>query len=127
METLGRLVVAGVLLVAAAAKLRSPFESADGLAALGFRSRQGRWLALLVAVIAEIGLAIAVLAGSERAIFAAAALMAVYTLTMIGAILRGRVGVPCGCFGARSRVSWGAVARNAALAIGFAAVAVLSA
>jgi hypothetical protein len=126
METLGRLAVAAVLLVAAAAKLHSPIESADGLAALGFRSRQGRWAALLVAVVVEIGLAVAVLAGSERAIFAAAGLLTVYTLTMVGAILRGQVGAPCGCFGAGSRVSWSAVARNAALAIGFAAVAVLS-
>ena len=33
---------------------------------------------------------------------------------MVGAILRGRAGAPCACFGARSTVGWTSVARNAA-------------
>lgn len=127
METLGRIAVAAVLLVAAGAKARSPAASADGMGAFGFRTLQSRWLALVVALVVELGLAVAILAGSERAIYAAAALMAIYALTMLGALLRGRVGSPCGCFGPASRVSWSAVARNALLAAGFAAVAVLSA
>lgn len=127
METIARLAVSGVLLLAAVAKLRVPADSAEGMAAFGFRSPGSRWLALVAAVLVELGLAIAIVAGSERAIFAAAGLMALYALTMLGAVLRGRAGEPCGCFGAESRVSWSAVARNAALAVGFAAVAVLAA
>ncbi len=37
------------------------------------------------------------------------------------ALLRGRAGAPCGCFGAKSRVGVGAVLRNALLAAAFAA------
>ena len=40
--------------------------------------------------------------------------MAIFAATMVGAILRGRAGAPCACFGARSTVGWAAVARNAA-------------
>ena len=126
METVLRLVVAGVLGVAVAAKLRSPLDSAEGMSAFGFRSRQGRWLAFGAAVSLELGLAIAIAAGSERALFAAAGLMALYALSMVGAVLRGRVGEPCGCLGEGSRVGWSAVVRNAVLALGFAAVAVLA-
>ena len=42
--------------------------------------------------------------------------MATFAATMVGAILRGRAGAPCACFGARSTVGWGAVARNLVLA-----------
>ena len=44
---------------------------------------------------------------------------------MVGAILRGRAGAPCACFGARSTVGWAAVARNAMLAVAFAALPLL--
>ncbi len=126
METVARLLVAAVLAWAALAKLRSPRASADAMATFGFRTLQGRWLAVLVAVVVELGLAVAIVAGSERAIYAAAGLMALYALTMLGAMLRERIGEPCGCFGEGSRVGWWAVARNAVLAASFAAVAVLS-
>lgn len=126
METLVRLLVVAVLAFAALAKLRSPGAAADGMAAFGFRSMQSRRLAFGVAVLAELGLAVAIVAGSERAIYAAAALMTLYALTMLGALLRERAGAPCGCFGGGSRVSWWAVARNVALAAGFAAAAVLA-
>jgi hypothetical protein len=126
-ELLARLLVAAVLAFAALVKLRAPAASADGMAAFGFRTLQGRWLAFLVAVLVELGLAIAIVADSERALYAAAGLMALYALTMVAALLRERAGEPCGCFGAGSRVSWRAAGRNAALAAGFAAVAVLAA
>lgn len=126
METVVRLVVAAVLLVAGLAKLRSPRASADAMAAFGFRTLQSRWLAFGFAAVVEIGLAVAIAAGGERALYAAAGLMALYALTMAGAMLRERVGEPCGCFGEGSRVSWWAVARNALLAASFAAVAFLA-
>jgi hypothetical protein len=40
----------------------------------------------------------------------------------VSALLRGRAGAPCACFGPRSKVSWLGVLRNAALAAGFALV-----
>ena len=65
------------------------------------------------------------IAGSETAAWLAAALMAGFAATMVGAILRGRAGAPCACFGARSTVGWAAVARNALLAAAFAALPAL--
>jgi hypothetical protein len=46
--------------------------------------------------------------------------MALLALLMLGALLRGRAGAPCACFGARSKVSGIAVARDLGLAAGFA-------
>ncbi len=85
----------------------------------GVRLQSVAW-ALLIAC--ELGLAAGVIAGSATAAYLAAALMATFAATMIGAILRGRAGAPCACFGARSTVGWTSVARNGLLAVGFAAV-----
>ena len=63
-------------------------------------------------IAAELGLAAGVIAGSATAAYLAAALMATFAATMVAAILRGRAGAPCACFGARSTVGWAAVARN---------------
>ena len=43
---------------------------------------------------------------------AAAALLGVFALALAVAILRGRAGAPCGCFGGRSRIGWPAFART---------------
>jgi hypothetical protein len=66
-----------------------------------------------------------VIAGSATAAWLAAALMALFAATMVGAILRGRAGAPCACFGARSTVGWAAVARNAVFAAAFVALPLL--
>jgi hypothetical protein len=58
--------------------------------------------------------------GSDVAAYVAAALMAVFAVIVAAALLRGSSGLPCACFGPRSRVGAGAVARNAALAAAFA-------
>jgi hypothetical protein len=48
--------------------------------------------------------------------------MAMFAATMVSAIMRGRAGAPCACFGARSTVSWRGVVRNIGLAAAFAAL-----
>ena len=48
--------------------------------------------------------------------------MAFFAAALVGAILRGTAGAPCACFGSRSTVGWGSVARNLALAACFAAL-----
>jgi hypothetical protein len=48
--------------------------------------------------------------------------MAMFAATLVGAIMRGRAGAPCACFGTRSTVGWGAVIRNVVLAAAFAAL-----
>jgi len=69
-----------------------------------------------------LGLAMAVAAGVDAAAYGAAALMAMFAALMGSALMRGRAGAPCACFGSRSRVSRLGIARNLALAAGFAAV-----
>jgi hypothetical protein len=65
-------------------------------------------------------LGVAVAAGVPGAAEAAAVLLGLFTLLLVVAIARGRAGQPCGCFGSRSRIGWGAAARSACLAAAFA-------
>jgi hypothetical protein len=120
-----RLVLAGILVGAAIAKLASPRAGRDAMAGFGFQTAGARALAFWALIAVELGLAVAVVAGSTAAAWLGAALMLLFALTMVGAIMRGRAGEPCGCFGARSRIGWAGVARNLALAAGFTVVAVL--
>jgi Methylamine utilisation protein MauE len=110
-----------VLLTAAALKLRRPAESRAALATFSVppRLRPAVWW---VVVAAETGLGIAVAAGSTAAAYAAAGLCAAFGVALVAALLRGRGGAPCACFGARSRVSRTAIARALVLAAAFAAV-----
>jgi Methylamine utilisation protein MauE len=120
-----RLVLAGVLIGAAVAKLASPRAGQAALGAFGFETPGARAVAFWSLIAVEIGLAVAVAAGSTEAAWLGAGLMLLFALTMAGAIMRGRAGEPCGCFGARSRIGWPGVARNLGLAAGFTVVAVL--
>ena len=48
--------------------------------------------------------------------------MGLFALALVWAIVTGRAGKPCGCFGGRSRIGWPAAARTALLATALAAV-----
>ncbi|HEV2999653.1 MAG TPA: MauE/DoxX family redox-associated membrane protein [Solirubrobacteraceae bacterium] len=122
-----RLALAAVLLGAAAAKLRRPTESRAALAGLlgAPRWRRGApaaWAPLGTVVAAELTLAAGVAAGLDAAALAAAAFLVAGAMILVRALRAGRAGAPCGCFGARSRVSRGAVVRAGLLAAGFAAL-----
>lgn len=121
-EVIARLVLGAVLAAASLAKLASPGSSRAALATFGIDGARLQAVFWAVLIACELGLAAGVIAGSATAAYLAAALMATFALTMIGAILRGRAGAPCACFGARSTVGWTSVARNAVLAAGFVAV-----
>jgi methylamine utilization protein MauE len=125
LEVAARLVLGGVLAGASVAKLASPASSRAALATFGIDGRRAQAVAWALLIGAELGLAAWVIAGSATAAYLAAALMAMFAATMVGAILRGRAGAPCACFGARSTVGWVAVGRNAALAVAFAALPAL--
>jgi uncharacterized membrane protein YphA (DoxX/SURF4 family) len=125
-EILFRVVLAGVLAVAALSKLTSPSSSRAALASFGFAEGSLRGLAWVLLIALELGLAAGVVLGSEAAAYAAAALMLLLAAVIAGALLRGRAGAPCACFGARSRVSALGVARNLALAAAFAALPSIS-
>ncbi|HET7760553.1 MAG TPA: MauE/DoxX family redox-associated membrane protein [Gaiellaceae bacterium] len=116
-----QVLLAGVLLLAAAGKARAGQPARDALRSYGLedaRVRAGAWAA---AIAAEAVLAAAVLVTVDAA-FAAAALLAAFALAQATAILRGRAGAPCGCFGGRGRIGWWSVARTTALAAAFAAL-----
>jgi hypothetical protein len=116
-----RIALALALLTGAVLKLKNPSASRTALAtfAVPRRAAPAVW-AVLVLVEAVLGLGVAV--GSDEAAYAAATLCAIFGATLVVALLRGRAGAPCGCFGPGSRVSWSGVARNAFLAAGFAVV-----
>jgi hypothetical protein len=119
-----RTFIAAVLLVAAISKLRAPRQTADALETYDVPSTVRLPLAFGVAA-AELFLAIALALGAPLAPFAAAVFQASFALANARALLKGRNGAPCGCFGPRSRVGRLAVARDAVLAALVAAVPAL--
>jgi hypothetical protein len=121
-EIVFRVVLAGVLAVAALSKLASPSSSRAALASFGFAEGALRRIAWGLLIALELGLAGGVALGSESAAYGAAALMLLLAAVIAGALLRGQAGAPCACFGARSRVSGLGVARNLVLAAAFAAL-----
>jgi hypothetical protein len=121
-EIVFRVVLAGVLAVAALSKLASPWSSRAALASFGFADGPLRSIAWGLLIALELGLAGGVALGSESAAYGAAALMLLLAVVIAGALLRGQAGAPCACFGARSRVSGLGVARNLLLAAAFAAL-----
>ena len=114
-----RLVLAAVLLGSAAAKLAAGERGRRALASYGLHGR-GAAAAWAGTIALEGVLGVAVAAGVPGAAEAAAVLLGLFTLLLVVAIARGRAGQPCGCFGSRSRIGWGAAVRSACLAAAFA-------
>lgn len=117
-----RLLVAGVLVAAAVAKLAGGPEARSGLATFGIRERRLQAAVWAGLIATELGIAAGVAAGMEAFAWAGALLMLGLSGALVTALARGRRGRPCACFGARSTVTWSAVARNLALAGGLVAV-----
>jgi hypothetical protein len=115
--------LAGVLLASAAGKARAGRAGRDALRSYGLADARARAAVWASAIAVEAGLAIAVAAGVPWAAAAAGGLLAVFTLILAVAILQGRSGHPCGCFGSRSRIGRPAAGRTALLAMAFTALA----
>lgn len=111
-----RCVLAAVLVAAAGAKIARPRESRDALKGLV------PWLPLPVLIAVELALAAGVAAGLDAAAVAASAFALAGAAVLGRALSEGREGTPCGCFGARSKVSRLGVVRNLALAAAFLAL-----
>ena len=111
MEIILRVALGIVLAGAALAKLASPRASIASMASFGFEGGALRPIAWAGLIAVELALAVAVALGSDGAAYAAAALMLLFAALTAGAILRGRAGAPCACFGPRST---GLLARRAA-------------
>ncbi len=122
MEIILRVGLGVVLAGAALAKLASPRASIAGMATFGFEGGPLRPIAWAGLIAIELGLGVAVALGSDPAAYLASGLMLLFAAVTAGALLRGRAGAPCACFGPRSKVSWLGVLRNLALAAGFALI-----
>jgi hypothetical protein len=127
LEVAARLVLGGILAGASVAKLASPATSRAALSTFGVGDPRAQWLVWAALIAAELTLAGGVIAGADVAAFLAAGLMLLFAATMATALMRGRAGAPCACFGARSTVGMGAIARNLGLAAAFAALPFLPA
>jgi hypothetical protein len=119
------LALALVLVASSALKLASPRSTQAAFATFGLRSPPARRLAWAGLIAAELSLAAGVAARVEAAAYAAAILMAIFGAALLAALIRGRAGAPCACFGSRSRVGWPAVVRNLVLSIAFAVLPLL--
>ena len=118
------LVGALVLLAAACLKLADGDGSRGALATYGLRGEAAaRAWAALVAV--ELALALGVGAGVDGAAWGAAALMTVFAIAQATALVSGRGGAPCACFGARGSLSRATLGRSVLLAAGFAVLPLL--
>jgi hypothetical protein len=111
-----------LLLASAGMKLASGSGARAALATYGIRGEPAAGVAWAALVAVEAGLAVGVAAGAERAMWAAAVLFLFFTGAQAIALVQGRAGAPCGCFGARGRVSRASMGRSALLAIAFAAL-----
>jgi hypothetical protein len=116
------LLLGAVLLAAAASKLLGGASGRNALRSYGVGRASARALLWGTLIAVEAGLGGTVAAGLSGASEGAAALLAVFAVALVIAIARGRAGSPCGCFGARSPIGWGAVARTTVLAAAFAAL-----
>jgi hypothetical protein len=115
--------LAGVLLASAAGKARAGRAGRDALRSYGLGDAPARAAVWASTIAVEAGLAIAVAAGVPWAAAAAGGLLTVFTLILAVAILQGRSGRPCGCFGSRSRIGRPAAGRTALPAMAFTALA----
>ena len=114
--------IAAVLVASAGMKLAAPRATHAALATFGVAGERPRWALWTALVAAELAIAAGTIARIDAAAYAGAVLMTAFGLALERALASGRGGQPCGCFGRRSRVGRRGVARNAALAIGLAAL-----
>src|SRR4051812_16405061 len=118
--------VLGLVLVAAAAlKLAAGERARAALGSYGIHSPRAAYAVWAGLIAAELVLGVGVAAGSALAATAAALLMAGAALTQVAAILSGRAGAPCGCFGAKGTIGRASAGRAAALAAALALAPVL--
>lgn len=101
----------------AAAKAWRSRRAALALATYGVQGAARQRVTLWLLIAGELCVAAALVAGLGWALAAAAALFALLAATTSAALLAGRGGRPCACFGGTSRLSWATPARVAAAAL----------
>jgi hypothetical protein len=106
-----------VLALAAALKARRAGPSAAALATYGVSGEALQRVTLALLLASEAVIAIALAAGAAWARVAAACLLAAFAVAGGAALLAGRGGRECACFGSSSRLSALSLARSTALAV----------
>jgi hypothetical protein len=106
-----------VLAVSAGVKTRRPRVSAAALATYGISAAASQRAVLWLLAASEAALAAALAAGAAWAPAAAAMLFLLFAAATGAALLAGRGGRPCACFGSASRLGWASPARAAGLAL----------
>ncbi len=119
------LVLAAVLLVSAGMKLASGPAGRAALATYGIRGEPLASVAWAALGAIEAGLAVCLAAGAEGAAWATAALFTVFCAAQGVALLQGRGGAPCACFGAKGRIGRASIGRAALLAVAAATLPLL--
>jgi hypothetical protein len=115
--------LAAILLAAAALKALQRDRAAPALATYGIHRPGVQRGVLLLLIVTELGLAGAVAAGTPWAAAAIAGLFLAFALVTSAALLAGRAGRPCACFGGSSRLQWWSPVRCAGIALLATAVA----
>jgi hypothetical protein len=106
-----------ILCVSAGIKAwRSP-RAAAALETYGITNARAQRLAIWALISLELALAAALAVGVGWAPAALAGLFLIFTAATCAALVAGRKGRPCACFGSDSRLGWSSPARSAALAL----------
>jgi hypothetical protein len=119
------LALALILLVSAAMKLASGPAGRAALATYGIRGEPLASVAWAALGAIEAGLAVCLATGAAAAAWATAGLFAAFCVAQGIALLQGRGGAPCACFGARGRIGRASIGRAALLAVAAAALPLL--
>ncbi len=109
--------------VSAGMKAWRPRQAATAFATYGLVDPRAQRGALWALVSIELGLACALVLGAPWAAAAIAGLFLAFAVMTLAALLAGRGGRPCACFGSDSRLGWASPARAAALALAAGAIA----
>jgi hypothetical protein len=95
-----------LLVAAVGSKLRQVGIAATALSTYGIHSARMQRVVLALLTAVELGLAGALVARAAWAPTATASLFGLFSAATVVALLTGRHGRPCACFGSRSRLSW---------------------
>jgi hypothetical protein len=112
-----------ILLAAAALKALQRDRAAPALATYGIHRLTVQRAIVVLLIVAELGLAGAVTAGAPWAAAAVAGLFLAFAVVTSAALIAGRAGEPCACFGGASRLGWWSPIRCAGIAVLASAVA----
>jgi hypothetical protein len=116
MTSIVSVLLALLLFLSAALKARRADRAAAALETYGVSSRGAQLTLVWVLVSGELALAGGLVAGAGWAPAAASGLFLAFTAGTLVALLAGRKGRPCACFGSDSRLGWSSPVRSAALA-----------